>query len=66
LRTFGHVVRSEEIGFAAIADMGFRMQFSETRSQGSFESKGDDDGTHDVGSRKDSKSRFDLTSRLAL
>jgi hypothetical protein len=26
LRTQGHVVRSEEVGFAAVADMGFRMQ----------------------------------------
>jgi hypothetical protein len=26
LRTHAHVVRSEELGFAAVADMGFRMQ----------------------------------------
>ena len=30
LQTSGHVVRSEEIGFAAVANMGFRMQVPET------------------------------------
>ncbi len=33
LRTQGHVVRSEEIGFAAVADMGFRMRFSSSADQ---------------------------------
>jgi PilZ domain len=32
LRTQGHVVRSEEIGFAVAADIAFRMQFSEGSS----------------------------------
>lgn len=32
LRTRGHVVRSEQLGFAAIAEMGFRMQFPEIQS----------------------------------
>ena len=32
LRTRGHVVRSEQLGFAAVAEMGFRMQFPDTRS----------------------------------
>ena len=27
LRTLGHVVRAEEIGFAVVAEIGFRMQF---------------------------------------
>ena len=30
LRTYGHIVRAEEIGFAVVADMGFRMQFAES------------------------------------
>ena len=32
LRTHGHVVRAEELGFAAAAEMGFRMQLPERRS----------------------------------
>ncbi len=32
LRTRGHVVRSEQLGFAAVAEMGFRMQFPEIQS----------------------------------
>ncbi len=32
LRTHGQVVRSEELGFAATAEMGFRMQLPERRS----------------------------------
>lgn len=39
LRTQGHVVRSEEIGFAAVADMGFRMRFSSSEEQ-SFSKRG--------------------------
>jgi len=38
MRTRGHVVRSEQLGFAAVAEMGFRMQFpgiaSSRRSRG--------------------------------
>jgi len=33
LRTSGHVVRSEHDGFAAVADMGFKMQFPDSRSR---------------------------------
>ena len=32
LRTYGEVIRSEENGFAAVADMGFRIQFPETQT----------------------------------
>ena len=32
LRTRGHVVRSEQLGFAAVAEMGFRMQFPDIQS----------------------------------
>lgn len=30
LRTVGHVVRRERTGFAAVADMGFRMQVTDS------------------------------------
>lgn len=33
LRTVGHVVRTEEAGFAAVADLGFRMQFPDSRNE---------------------------------
>lgn len=32
LRTLGHVVRSEPLGFAAVAEAGFRMQFPSQKS----------------------------------
>ena len=32
LRTRGRVVRSEQLGFAALGEMGFRMQFPEIQS----------------------------------
>jgi hypothetical protein len=32
LQTNGHVVRSEEVGFAAVANLGFRMQLSEAQA----------------------------------
>ena len=44
LRTVGHVVRSEELGFAAVADLGFRMQFPDSRSEDSARKKGDGNG----------------------
>jgi len=44
LRTRGHVVRSEELGFAAIAEMGFRMQFPGVRSSGESSGKLGDAG----------------------
>ena len=40
LRTRGHVVRSEELGFAAVAEMGFRMQFPEAQSAGKSKENG--------------------------
>jgi hypothetical protein len=36
LRTQGQVVRSEEIGFAAVADLGFRIQLPESGSLEEF------------------------------
>jgi hypothetical protein len=32
LRTYAHVVRTDRGGFAVIAEMGFRMKFSETQT----------------------------------
>jgi hypothetical protein len=39
LLTRGHVVRSEQLGFAAVAEMGFRMQFPEVPSARSSRGK---------------------------
>lgn len=61
LRTQGHVVRSEEIGFAAVADMGFRMQFPEAstseqsfdkvRSNGRYDASGEETGAEEMGGK---------------
>jgi hypothetical protein len=49
LCTVGHVVRSEALGFAAAADMGFRMQFPKTRSSRWSIDRGNSDGKkHDA------------------
>ena len=56
LRTSGYVVRSEEVGFAAAANTGFRMQGSETRSSAQSFSKGNG-ATHEADSKK-TKQRF--------
>jgi hypothetical protein len=51
LRTRGHIVRAEQLGFAAVAEMGFRMQFPEIASSRSSRRK-----THDAkqdGSREE-------------
>ena len=57
LQTQGHVVRSEEVGFAAAANMGFRMQLSETRAQEQSFSEGDGGGTHEAHG-KEAKHKF--------
>jgi hypothetical protein len=56
LRTHGHVVRSEEVGFAAAAEMGFRMQLPKTTSSEQSFSKGHG-GTHEADS-KENKHKF--------
>ena len=56
LRTHGHVVRSEEVGFAAAAEIGFRMQLPKTTSSEQSFSKGNG-GTHEADS-KETKHRF--------
>ena len=51
LRTRGHIVRSEQLGFAAVAEMGFRMQFPEIASSRSSRGKSRDaseDGKREV------------------
>jgi hypothetical protein len=50
LQTQGHVVRSEEIGFAAAADVGFRMRFPQGASTERVLSKGRGNGRFDVNS----------------
>lgn len=53
LRTRGHVVRSEQLGFAAVAEMGFRMQFPDTHSsRNTSENSGDHEDEHQA-SRKE-------------
>lgn len=48
LQTVGHVVRSEPKGFAAVADIAFRMQISETASSRWSVGKGDESGKHEA------------------
>jgi PilZ domain len=57
LRTHGHVVRSEEVGFAAAAEMGFRMQLLKTTSSEQSFSKGNGGGAHEADS-KETKHKF--------
>jgi hypothetical protein len=56
LRTRGHVVRSEQVGFAAVAEMGFRMRFPEIPSLRSSRGKSGDVGqdamSEELGSQK--------------
>jgi PilZ domain len=59
LRTRGHVVRSEQFGFAAVAEMGFRMQFPDTRSTPSTSGNS---GDHEEEHRARSKEVSDATS----
>jgi PilZ domain-containing protein len=66
LRTHGHVVRSEEVGFAAAANMGFRMQLPEKRSSEQSFGKTNGEGKHEADS-KETKNKFPyLVSRSYL
>jgi hypothetical protein len=56
LRTQGHVVRSEEVGFAASAEMGFRMQLP-GRSSDELLVGGNSDSKHEADG-KETKDRF--------
>ena len=66
LMSEGRVVRSEETGFAAAADTGFRMRFPEaSSSEQSFGKANGEGGTeHEAGSKETSKMQFDVTSRF--
>ena len=62
----GRVVRSEETGFAAAADTGFRMRFPEPSSseQSSGKVNGEGGAEHGTAGKGISKMQFDLTSRF--
>jgi len=63
LRTSGHVVRAEEIGFAVVADIGLRMQFAESRtSRQSFDKT--NGGNKDNASRKYTNKQFSPVNRF--
>lgn len=67
LRTVGHVVRSEENGFAAVADLGFRMQFPDSRNEEAARKKSGANGeAHEaIGSRRTGE-RFGSISRFSM
>jgi hypothetical protein len=67
LRTIGHIVRTEVAGFAAVADMGFRMQFPDSRSRRSFDRTGENGGERQE-SREVERSgkRHGLVSRFSM
>ena len=52
LRTQGRVVRSEEIGFAVAADMGFRMRFPEGSSSAESVEKRAGNGRFDASGKR--------------
>jgi hypothetical protein len=55
LRTRGHVVRSEQLGFAAVAEMGFRMEFPGNRSSRKTSGDAGEHGDeHQAGSKQES------------
>jgi len=61
LRTQGHVVRSESLGFAVCADLGFRMQFSDTDSrQGSLRNVDENGGMNETKQLLAPVSRFSM------
>jgi hypothetical protein len=57
LRTQGHVVRSEVVGFAAAAEMGFRMQLPGTHSSDELLVGGNGGSKHEADG-KETKDRF--------
>jgi hypothetical protein len=67
LRTVGHVVRTEPLGFAALADMGFRMQFPGSRAEDSARRKSDGEGSrHEASSSQRKVERAVLVSRFSM
>lgn len=65
LMSQGRVVRSEETGFAAAVDTGFRIRLPETSSSELLfgEVNGDGGSKHEAGSEKISKKQLDVISR---
>ncbi len=70
LRTHGQVVHSEDFGFGAVANMGFQMQFSESRSSPhSLETYGGSGGEANQkasGAANGGRKRLDLISRFGM
>jgi hypothetical protein len=67
LRTYGHVVRAEEIGFAVVADMGFRMQFAESgASRQSFDKTNGGSGNKQDASRKYASKQLSSGNRFSM
>ena len=66
LRTSGHVVRSEQLGFAAVAEAGFRMQFPSQKSSrhGSRDIEGGAGSTRETSTEKSSDREIDAISRI--
>jgi hypothetical protein len=64
LRTQGRVVRSEEIGFAVAADMGFRMQFPEGSSSAESLEKRDGDKKFDASGKRSEDQQLVPVSRF--
>lgn len=62
LRTVGHVVRRERTGFAAVADMGFRMQVTDSMrnafSKAGFDSSEKNEANNQRYDQADLASRF--------
>lgn len=67
LRTVGHVVRTEEIGFAVVADLGFRMQYPDSRNEDvTHKNAGGNSGTHEAGRSPQRVARQVLASRFSM
>jgi hypothetical protein len=64
LQTRGHVVRSEEVGFAAAADMGFRMQLPGQGLSDHLFRAGNAGSTHEAGSHEAKTKLVYLVSRF--
>jgi hypothetical protein len=67
LRTVGHVVRTESAGFAAVTDLGFRMQFPNSQADESGRRPGGgNSGAHEVRPSQRKGERPVLASRFSM
>lgn len=64
LHTVGHVVRAEEIGFAVVAEIGFRMQFDGSAASRPTLGKANGDGCNKQDASRKSAKQFDSASRF--